>query len=98
MAVLFGPDWGACNATPQIPGSSEARDYGEELRGGPAMGGRPDIQEEVQGAEDTEARRHGGWEFHEGCLEVLPRKDRSLPSGQYHQWAKSRPTARCWWC
>ena len=39
----------------------------------------PDVHEEVQNAEVSEARRHGGWEFQQTCLEVLPGEDRSLP-------------------
>jgi len=79
---------GACDAAPQIPRAPEAGDHGVGVGGGPAMGQRPDFQEEVQ---------NGGLEFQEACLKVLPDEDRPLPLRAAHQWTKNRPTAQCWW-
>ena len=43
------------------------------------MGGRPDLQEEVQNAEEPKARRHGCWERQEAGLEILSAEDGALP-------------------
>ena len=43
------------------------------------MGGRPDLQEEIQDAEKPEAGRYDCWEHQEAHLGVLPTEDGSLP-------------------
>jgi len=57
-----------------FPRISEAGDHGEEVGGCLARSWRPDLQAEVRDSEEPkpEAGRHGGWEFQEACLEVLP--------------------------
>jgi len=43
------------------------------------MGGRRDLQEEIQDAEELEAGRRGGWGHQEAFLTVLPSEDGALP-------------------
>jgi len=43
------------------------------------VGRRPDLQEEIQAASESEAGRHGGWEHQEACLVVLPDENWALP-------------------
>jgi len=78
MVKLFGPDGSARDAALPIPRTPRAGDYGEVVGGSPTMGWRPDLQE-ARNAEEPETGRHGGWEFQEACLKVLPTEDRSLP-------------------
>jgi len=92
VVCLLGPAGGALDAASQIAREHQAGDRQEEV------GGRPDLQEEVQDAGKPEAGRHGGWEHQEARLKVLPAEDGALPNGQYLHWAKARPTAQCWWC
>jgi len=42
------------------------------------VGGRPDLQEEVQNAEEPKAQRHGCWECQEAGLEIQPAEDGAL--------------------
>jgi len=79
MARLFGPDGSARDAVSRIPRAPETGDHGEEVGRSPAMGWRPELQEEIQSAEGPEAGRHGGWELQEACLKVLLAEDKSLP-------------------
>jgi len=46
---------------------------------GTKVGWGPDLQEEVQDAQEPEARRHGGWECQAAGREVLPDEDGALP-------------------
>jgi len=45
------------------------------MGGGPAVGWRSHLQEEIQDTKKPEARRHGCWEYQEARLEVLPDED-----------------------
>jgi len=62
------------------------------------MGWRPDLQDQVQNAQKSEAERHGCWEHQEARLAVIPVKTGHCLSGQYLHWTKNRPTPQCWWC
>ena len=62
------------------------------------MGCGPDLQKEVQDAEEPEARRHGGWESKRLASRFYQVKTGHCLAGQYLQWTKNRPTAQCWWC
>jgi len=53
----------------------------EEVGRGTTVGGRADLQEEVQDAEKPEAGRHGCWQQQEASLKVLPAEDGALSHG-----------------
>ena len=56
MARQFGLGGGARDVSRQTPRAAEAGDHGEEVGERPAMGWRPDLQEEVH----TQCRRARG--------------------------------------
>jgi len=55
----------------------EAEGLRPEVGGGTAMGETPDIQVDIQAAEEPEAGRHGGWEHQEACF--VTDEDGGLP-------------------
>jgi len=66
-------------AAPAIPSQPEARNLGEEVGGGLAMGRRPHLQDEVPHVSEPKARWRRGRQHQETCLEVLPAEDRARP-------------------
>ena len=81
MDFLLGPAGGALDAASQIAREHQSGDRREEVGGGTTVGGRPDLQKEVQDAGKPEAGRYGCWEHQETRLEVLPAEDGALPDG-----------------
>jgi len=79
VVLLLGPAGGALDAAAQITRKHQAGDRRDEVGGGPTVGWRPDLQEEVAHAEEPETRRRGSWQFQETCLAVLPDQDGALP-------------------
>jgi len=71
MAGIFGPDGGAVDAASQITREHQAGDLREEVGRGTELGWRPDLQDEVQNAEES---RRCCWKHQEAHLKVLPRK------------------------
>jgi len=64
---------------PTLSRQHQAGDRREEVGRGATVGGRPDLQEEVQDAEKPEAGRHGCGEHQAACCKVLPAEDGALP-------------------
>ena len=75
---LQRPVGSACDAPPAIPREPQAGDLREEVGRSAPVGWRPDLQEEVLDAEESEGGRHGSWEHQEARLAVLPAEDGTL--------------------
>jgi len=98
MVLLLGPAGGALNAASQIARKHQAGDRREEVGGGPAVGWRPDLQEEVQNAEKPEAGGTVAGSTKRLASRFYQLKTGHCRTGQYLHWAKVRPTAQYWWC
>jgi len=57
------------------------------------VGGRPDLQEEIHDAGESETGRHGCWKHQEACLEVLPAEDGALPHRTVPALGESTPNS-----
>jgi len=58
---LLGPARGALDTTPQVSRQHQAGDRREEVGRGTEVGCRPDLQEEIQDAGESETGRRGCW-------------------------------------